>query len=147
MHLESYVKKENIQNVEFLPMQEKDEYLRILQASDIGIVTLGKEVKTPVVPGKLINLMSASIPVLANVPVSSDAYKIVLKAKCGYVVEPGNPENIANKILGMYESSEKTLKDMGKNGRKFVEREFSSELAVVKFEKIFENIKVGDIHG
>ena len=147
MQLESYVKKENIQNVEFLPMQEKDEYIRILQASDIGIVTLGKEVKTPVVPGKLINLMSASIPVLANVPVSSDAYKIVLKAKCGYVVEPGNPEDIANKILGMYESSEKTLKDMGKNGRKFVEREFSSELAVVKFEKIFENIKVGGIHG
>ena len=41
----------------------------------------------------------------------------------------------------------KLLIFLGKNGRKFVEREFSSELAVVKFEKIFENIKVGDIHG
>ena len=47
---------------------------------------------------------------------------------------------IAKKLLDMYESSEETLNLMGKNGRKFVENNFSSEIAVEKFEKIFNKI-------
>jgi glycosyltransferase involved in cell wall biosynthesis len=88
--------------------------------------------------------MSGGIPVLGNVPSSSDAYKIIKETGCGYIVEPGNPKIIAKTIIDMYKSDQKSLKEIGMKGRKFVEKNFSSEMAVLKFEKIFERLKVDD---
>ena len=56
----------------------------------------------------------------------------------GYLVEPENPEQIAEKVIKLF-SEEKLLKELGRNARKKAE-EFSIEKHVDTLEKIYEEV-------
>lgn len=128
----------NLKNVIFLPFQKREKYPELIAASDVGLVTLKKMMKTPVVPGKLQNIMAGERPVLLSVPAESDANKIVNEAKCGICVEPENPKEMADAILYLYNN--RTLAEkMGKNGRSYVENNFSLEISLKKYEDLLMN--------
>jgi glycosyltransferase involved in cell wall biosynthesis len=56
----------------------------------------------------------------------------------GYLVEPENPEQIAEKVIKLF-SEETLLKELGRNARKKAE-EFSVEKHVFNLEKIYEEV-------
>ena len=131
-------KVEDIQlnNIKFLPLQPKEIYLSILSASDICLVTLDKNVKTPVVPAKLLNIMASGRPVVACMNLKGDAPKIIKDAKCGYCVEAENAEKLSDAILKLYNNT--SLRDeFGKNGREYAVRHFSRKICIEKYEKLF----------
>ncbi len=129
-------KSRNIKNVIFLPMQPKSEYPKILHSSDISLATLEKELKTPVVPSKILSIMSAGKPVLATMNLDGDAPELIKKAECGYVFEAGDSKSLANAILRLYQN-EDLRKKLGENGRKYVEEHLSVKAAAEKYEKLF----------
>lgn len=133
-------KKERIQNVRFLPLQSKEIYIEILQASDVSIVSLMKEVETPVVPAKLLKIMSSGTPVLGNVPEKNDTTKIIREANCGIAISPGNPKQLAKTIEFLYSLSNEELNQLGKNGRKYAIDNFSIDYAPDLFEQIYKKI-------
>jgi glycosyltransferase involved in cell wall biosynthesis len=133
-------KKEKIQNVKFLPLQPKERYIEILQASDVSIVSLMKNVDTPVVPGKLLKIMASGTPVLGNVPEKNDTTKIIREANCGITISPGDPKQLAKTIEWLYSLSKEDLDRLGKNGRKYALDHFSVDYAVSQFEMIYKKI-------
>lgn len=133
-------KKENIQNVKFLPLQKKEKYIEILQASDVSIVSLIKEIDTPVVPAKLIKIMSTGTPVLGNVPEKNDTTNIIREANCGITISPGDPKQIASTIESFYALSKEELNQLGKNGRLYAINHFSIDSTINLFEQIYEKI-------
>jgi glycosyltransferase involved in cell wall biosynthesis len=131
-------KVEDIQlnNIKFLPLQPKEMYLSILSASDICLVTLDKNVKTPVVPAKLLNIMASGRPVVACMNLKGDAPKIIKAAKCGYCVEADDVKGFSEAILKLYNNT--SLRDeFGKNGREYAVRHFSRKICIEKYEKLF----------
>ena len=56
----------------------------------------------------------------------------------GYLVEPKNPEQLAEKVIKLF-SEEKLLKELGRNARKKAE-EFSIEKHVDNLEKIYKEV-------
>ncbi len=54
-----------LDNVIWLPMLPRETYPRLLEASDVCLTTLHAEVKTPVVPSKILSAMAAARPVVA----------------------------------------------------------------------------------
>ena len=131
-------KVEDIQlnNIKFLPLQPKEIYLSILSASDICLVTLDKNVKTPVVPAKLLNIMASGRPVVACMNLKGDAPKIIKAAKCGYYVEADDVKGFSEAILKLYNNT--SLRDeFGKNGREYAVRHFSRKICIEKYEKLF----------
>jgi len=56
----------------------------------------------------------------------------------GYLVEPENPEQIAENVIKLF-SEEKLLKELGRNARKKAE-EFSIEKHVANLEKVYEEV-------
>jgi colanic acid biosynthesis glycosyl transferase WcaI len=133
-------KKEKVQNVKFLPLQSKKKYIEILQASDASIVSLIKDVDTPVVPAKLIKIMSSGTPVLGNVPEQNDTAKIIRESNCGIITSPGNPEQIAKTIESLCELSKEELNHLGENGRMYAINHFSIDSSINQFEQIYEKI-------
>lgn len=125
-----------LNNVLFLPFQPVDEYPFVLGASDVCLVSLKKATRTPVVPKKLLDIMAAGRPVIANVPLNGDVPRITRVAKCGISVEPGKPEDLANAILTLY-NSQFDLDELGNNGRKYAEQHFSSEKCGAIYENLF----------
>jgi colanic acid biosynthesis glycosyl transferase WcaI len=129
-------KELGLDNIKFLPMQPREVYPRILDASDVCLVTLRKDIKTPVVPSKILSIMAAGRPVLASIPMEGDAPDLIQEAQAGLCVEPENPESLAAAILDLYSHPER-LEAYGKNGRNYAVSHFSREACVSHYEAIF----------
>lgn len=124
--LEKMARDNNLDNVYFLPMQPKDKYPGVLAASDVCLATLRQEVRTPVVPSKILSIMAAGRPVLASLPLDGDAPRLIAEAQCGISIAPGDPQAMAQATLQFYRDREQGAV-MGARGREFVVRHFSLE--------------------
>ena len=127
----------NIKNIKLLPIQPRETYPQVLSASDISLVTLKKDVKTPVVPSKILSIMAAQRAIVASLPLEGDAPKLIKKAKCGIVVPPENHQKLAQAILRLYKNSQ-LRKKLGQNGRKYAEKNLSRKVTIKKYEKLFD---------
>lgn len=134
-------------NVRFFPMQPREKYPEVLNASDVSLVTLKKTVKTPVVPSKLLSIMASGRPVLAAMNFNGDAPKLIEEAECGYCVKAGSSEELAEAILKLYKNP--SLREcMGSNGRHYVEKHLSRVACIRKYEQLFlEACNLKDIEG
>jgi colanic acid biosynthesis glycosyl transferase WcaI len=126
-------------NVRFLPMLQKDEYVELLHASDICLATLRKEVRTPVVPSKIMSIMAAGRPLIAGLPLHGDAPKIVEAARCGICVEPENPPALAEAVRRIYQNPG-LAQEYRENGRKFVEQHYSLDVCSTLYEQAFKTL-------
>jgi len=129
-------KELDTRNVKFLPMQPREKYPSLLQASDVCLVTLKKQVKTPVVPSKIVSIMAAGRPIAASLNLRGDAAQLIKEAGCGLCVEAEDKEALKEAIIKLYREKELREK-MGENGRNYAVRYFSRGVCVEKYESIF----------
>jgi glycosyltransferase involved in cell wall biosynthesis len=121
--IEESVSREALHNVRLFPTQPEDEYVQLLLASDACLVTLHKDLATPVVPGKLQSIMAAGRPAICMVNPASDARKIVEEAGCGYFLPAGAPGGLAEAVVSL--SNDRALAErMGESGRRYAEAHF-----------------------
>lgn len=132
-----------LENITFLPMQPKHVYLQVLAASDLSLVTLTPKLLTPVVPSKLLNIMAAGRPVVAAVPDTSDARRIINEANCGVVVPAGDGRALATAIASIKAQPE-TADRMGTAGRRYIEAHFSVDSAAAAYEKLIEELRASE---
>lgn len=137
---------QGMSNVRFLPILPKEEYVQMLHASDICLATLRKEVKTPVVPSKIMSIMAAGRALIAAMPLEGDAPKIVASARCGICIEPENPSALADAVRTIYENPD-LAKEYRENGRRFVEQYYSLEMCTTLYEHAFERTLTEDKRG
>lgn len=126
-------------NVLLIPPVPHEEYPLVLNSSDISLATLKNNVRTPVVPSKILSIMSAGIPVVASMNLDGDAPELIKKANAGFCVPAGDYKALSEKILLLYKNS--SLRDtLGKNGRKYIEEHLSSGKAAERYEQLFFEI-------
>jgi len=135
-HLKERIQQENIGNVNLLPFLPRAEYFNLVNSSDISFISLDERMKAPCLPGKLINLMACSQPIIAMVAAESETAGVIREAGCGIVVKPGDVENIRSAILRLKEDAS-ACETMGSNGRQYLERYMNLEKNVALYEEIF----------
>jgi len=133
--LERNAQKLGLSNVRFLPLQPKGKYAQLLRASDVCLISLNKGLTTPVVPGKLMDIMAAGRPVVGCVPLAGDAPRIVTDAQCGFCVDSKDAKGMAEAILTLYHQEE-LAERFGRNGRCFAESQFSRQVCTQRYQKI-----------
>lgn len=137
--LEKRIDAHNISNLKLLPFQTREDYFNIINSSDISIVSLDKRMKAPCIPGKISNLLAMEKAIIGIVPSESETAKVIKKAKCGILIEPGDIEGLKNAILQLKNNS-KLREKYGENGRIFFEENMNLEKNVTLYEKIFSNL-------
>ncbi len=137
--LRGRVREYGLENVRFLEMQPKSVYPYVVASSDVGLVTLNRRVRTPVVPSKILSLMAAARPVLASMPLDGDAPKLISEAGCGICIGPEEPELLAEKIV-FFSDNPGICADFSRRGREFVVREMSLRRAVGELEGHITNM-------
>lgn len=109
--------------VEYLGTLNRTQLAQLLSQVSAGLVTfhpVPNHIKA--MPNKLFEYMSAGIPVIAsNFPLWR---RIIADAGCGLLVDPLDPQSIANSIVHLLENPEEAEK-MGKRGRKAVEEMYN----------------------
>jgi len=131
--------KLKLKNVVFMPLQPRDVYFKILQASDACFVPLRKNYNSPTAPSKMLEIMACSKPIIANVPYDSDVHKIISEAGCGLWVEPENPESLSQAVLKLYENRD-LVRQLGGKGREFVENHLSLTVCMDKYEALINSL-------
>lgn len=126
-------------NIKFLPFVSKEEYPFWVHAADVGLVTLKRSMKTPVVPSKILGFMAAGKPILASLNSESDGIRIVEEGQCGINVPAGDPRTMAEAILKLL-ADEEERRRMGQRGRLYAEKNFSRAACVTQYEEIFKNL-------
>ena len=82
--LSKYISDNNINNTRLNSFLKAEEYDEALRHYDVGLVCLSKEVKTPVVPGKILGYMGAKLSCIAVANDNNDIHDMIMKSKCGF---------------------------------------------------------------
>lgn len=137
--IERIIAEKGLTTVKLIPHQPADLYKEMLQASDICFVTLNKNLKTPVVPGKLQSIMAVGRPVICVANPASDAKKIIEEAGCGFFIDPEDSDGLFEAILKIYR--DKNLGErMGMNGRCYAEKYFDRKICIQKYLLLLSNL-------
>ena len=127
-----------LSNVSFVSSVPKSEMPDALAAADACIAILKplEEYKTTY-PNKVFDYMAAGRPVA--LVIDGVIREVVEAAQCGYFVEPGNASALANAIRKLASDKKKAL-EMGLNGRKYLEQNFSREAIGEKLVELLEEM-------
>lgn len=134
----AYKEKEQMQNIVFIPYQNKEDLVYSLNAGDVHFVVNAKGIKGVSVPSKLYGVMAAGKPVLGVLEEGSEARLIVEEAKCGVVALPGDYDEIRRilkKIInkGVSGDTKDDLITMGKRGREFLDQHLTRSVSIAKY--------------
>jgi colanic acid biosynthesis glycosyl transferase WcaI len=116
--LEAEARTRNLGNVRFLPLLETDEFVEMLAATDIALITQQRIVSDILFPSKTVTLLSAGCPVIASVNSGSEVARAVVRSGAGLVVEPESGDALWNAISELTRSPE-TLARMSHLARQF----------------------------
>ncbi|MGH8699185.1 MAG: glycosyltransferase family 4 protein, partial [Burkholderiales bacterium] len=133
--VERRVRELGLQNVRLLPFVSREEYPALVAASNVGLVTLKKTMKTPVVPSKLATYMAAARPVLASLNPESDACALIRQADCGLLVPPGDAGALAAAVRRLIEHPQQAA-DLGARGRDYARAHLARSVCLSQYEAL-----------
>ena len=136
----SKIKLEEYNNVftfDFIPRRE---YEKLTRACDIGLIFLDKRFTIPNYPSKTLSYLECSLPIMAAIDKNTDYGQMLVEEKCGFWVENGDLVNFVEKFDSLINDKDLRI-EMGKNGRKYFEKECNVENSVEILEKYVEEIK------
>ena len=89
--LEASASAAGLDNVRFMPLQAQDDFIEMLAAADVCLITQQRVVADIVFPSKTLTLMAAARPLIASVSDRSEVARVVNEAGAGIVTEAGDP--------------------------------------------------------
>lgn len=126
-------KADGLANIRFLPTLPRGEYQEALLGSDVCLLALSSDLRSPAIPGKLQSIMASAKPVLAVVPAGSAAASMVEQSACGMVSPPGDGAALLAAVLRL--KGDPGLRvTLGSAGRRYAENHFALDSAVEVFE-------------
>ena len=134
--LTAYKETHHMDNVLFIPYQDKASLVYSLNAGDIHWVVNAKGIKGVSCPSKYYGCASVGAPVLAVLEKGSEIRCIIEETKSGLCSEPGDYKNIEENIQWFIEhaGSDKVIA-MGKRGRENLLKNLSQNMSVEKYKQ------------
>ncbi len=130
--LETHVKKLKLKNVIFTGFFSSDYLKQAYASSDVFVLPSYVESQGLV----LLEAATMGLPLIgAN---TTAIPELVINGWNGYTFEPGNHEDLANKIIQTI-SNEKMMKKFSKNSKKLA-KEHDMEKTIDKYEEIYKNL-------
>lgn len=134
------ISTEKINNVIPLPFQPYEDIAHVFSLGDVGLIISKPGVGNNSVPSKTWSIMAAGRPILASFDSDSELSKLIKSSKCGLCAEAGNKEQLIEQIRNFISSPEQR-KNMGVNGKNYIENNLSKEKCVSEYIKVIEKAK------
>jgi len=129
--------KERLQvdNVRFIDPQPRESMPSIIAACSAGIIPLRKlELFKGAIPSKIFEFLAMKKPILLGV--EGEAKELLIDdGRCGLAFRPEESEDLAKKILELFESPDGAA-EFGRNGLKYVEEKFDRRRIATDFRRM-----------
>ncbi len=134
--LVQYVRKHYMDNVVFIPYQEKEKLNYSLNAGDVHWCVNARGIKGVSCPSKYYGLAAAGKPVLGVLEGGSEVQWLIERSGNGLCCEPGDYDQIEKMISWFIEKAgTEELEIMGKKGRRYLEKNLTKELSIEKYKR------------
>ena len=137
--LQRYCKKHSVDNVTLLPFEPREKLPEMLAAADVGLVVQKKNVLDFNMPSKIQVLLASGRAIIGSVPSTGTAASALRKSNAGVIVEPENPQALADAIVKLYQDKQ-TTERLGRKGRLYAEQNYAFESALDKYEQLFVSV-------
>jgi colanic acid biosynthesis glycosyl transferase WcaI len=137
--LENIVREKNIQRIQILPLQPQEKFPFVLAAADVFLLVQRASMMNSVMPSKLLTYMAAGRPIVASINAECESALRIRDAGCGIIVPPENPAALAQAVQQLRENPDLT-RQMGANGRQYVERLYSKQAVLAQYAQFIEHI-------
>jgi glycosyltransferase involved in cell wall biosynthesis len=128
-----------LENVLFLPYQPKENLRYSLACSDVSLVCLEEGVEGLSVPSKYYGILASGRPVIALMAERSEVAMSVRESGCGFVVPPGDPDALAERIRYLFDHPD-AVREMGKKARESLERNYSRRVVAKKYLDLLREV-------
>jgi len=86
-------------------------------------------------PNKMYDYLASAKPIVTSIEAKNNP---VVESCAGIAVEPESPEALAEAIIEIYNMPEEKRKELGMNGRRYVEQHHSTKILAEKLEALLE---------
>lgn len=132
--LKKYKRKYNMENVIFIPYQEKNSLIYSLNAGDVHWVVNAKGIKGVSCPSKYYGVAAVAKPVLAVLEKGTEIRTIIEETKGGLCAEPGDYEKIEKNIEWFIKNAESdVINEMGMSGHRNLLENLTRDVSVKKY--------------
>lgn len=132
--LVQYAQAHHFENVVFIPYQAQDELIYSLNAGDVHWCVNAKGMKGVSCSSKAYGIMGAARPMIGVLEEGTEIRRLIEAADCGKCCAPGEYEEVAEIIRWYIENANSdALREMGANGRKYLEKNLTKELSIQKY--------------
>lgn len=127
------IKDESLDDVVFCLGQYPSKYMSLFYYYSSYLVLPLRDVPifSYTLPGKIQSYMSSGKPIIGIV--DGESARVIDEAKCGFIVSPGNQEDIASTFDKCCLLDKKQQEKLGRNGRMYVNENF-------KLESLLDNV-------
>ena len=136
--LEKKVQENKLENVSILAARPRAEQKLFLNACDIGLVSLVKNMSGVAMPSRTYNFLAAGKPILALTENNSEVARVIEEEQVGWIVPPSEPSRLLQVIYKIFDERD-LLVEIGRRARESSIKKYSIETAVSKYRKVFAN--------
>ena len=135
-----YAKEHHMNNVVFIPYQDKANLVYSLNAGDVHWCVNSKGIKGVSCPSKFYGIAAVGKPVLGVLESGSEIQLLIDEAGCGLVSEPGNYEHVEKNIRWFIDNvGSAKVDEMGQFGRKYLVHNLTKDVSIKKYKKEIKN--------
>ncbi|MBQ3786734.1 MAG: glycosyltransferase family 4 protein [Lachnospiraceae bacterium] len=139
-YVEDRIRDEKLSNAVYMSHLGRDEYEKMLDEQDVGILSLCRDFTIPNFPSRLLSYMQKSKPILAVTDKVTDIGKVITKdARCGYFTPSDDLKGFVDTVKKICNEKEE-LPALGRRGREFLIKNYDVKLSVKLLERsMFSN--------
>ena len=129
-----YVKQHHMDNVTFIPYQDKADLIYSLNAGNVHWCVNAKGIKGVSCPSKAYGIMAAGKAILGVLESGSEVRCLIEDTHCGLCCEPGEYETVEKNIQWFLDNAGNVeIKQMGIRGRENLEKNLTRNVSVKKY--------------
>lgn len=123
-YIMKYADNWKLKNCQFHTFVAKENLGYLLSCADVGLVSLCEGQEGLSVPSKTFGIMAAGVPVIGIISNNSEIARIIDEEKCGFVVQPGNTNELVSIILNLY-NNRNVLNCMSLRAREIIDNKYN----------------------
>jgi colanic acid biosynthesis glycosyl transferase WcaI len=129
------LRQEQLPNVRFAGYAPRERLSESLSSADAHLVTLLPSLEGLIVPSKFYGVLAVARPVLYIGARDGELARIIKAHDCGFVIEPGNGEELARRIRELA-GDRNQARTIGLRGRRLYEERFAPNIAFASWERV-----------
>lgn len=140
-YVQDQVKKKGLTNVYVLPYQPREHMPELLAFADLQLIFMSKEMEAHGFPSKVYTIMAAAKPLIVISGENTPIQRFLAPLDCAKLITSRNLKSKVEEIVAFlnYVPNDRLI-EMGRNGYRLIESNYSSRAVVKQYLAMFEGL-------